>query len=96
LATDNKFSYGWKDQMPALVEAGFHVIVTDQRGYNLSDKPKGISAYDVPNPRSGDSTGCLSITHLPAFSSAFLISIKSHVLVNSAYVLHQFVVKVGI
>jgi pimeloyl-ACP methyl ester carboxylesterase len=64
LATDNKFPHGWKDQMPALEEAGSHVIVKDQRGYNLSDKPKGISAYDVLNPRSGDSTGCLSIAHL--------------------------------
>lgn len=42
-----QFHYGWKDQIPALVEAGFRVIVPDQRGYNLSDKPKGISAYDV-------------------------------------------------
>ena len=42
-----EFHYGWKKQIPALVEAGFRVIVPDQRGYNLSDKPKGISAYDV-------------------------------------------------
>ena len=42
-----EFHYGWKNQIPALVEAGFRVIVPDQRGYNLSDKPKGISAYDV-------------------------------------------------
>src|SRR5688500_2541586 len=39
--------YGWHKQIPALVEAGFHVIVPDQRGYNLSDKPKGISSYDI-------------------------------------------------
>ena len=42
-----EFHYGWKKQIPALVESGFRVIVPDQRGYNLSDKPKGISAYDV-------------------------------------------------
>ena len=42
-----EFHYGWKNQTPALVQAGFRVIVPDQRGYNLSDKPKGISAYDV-------------------------------------------------
>jgi pimeloyl-ACP methyl ester carboxylesterase len=42
-----QFHYGWKDQIPAFVEAGFRVIVPDQRGYNLSDKPKDISAYDV-------------------------------------------------
>ncbi len=42
-----EFHYGWRNQVPALIEAGFRVIVPDQRGYNLSDKPKGISAYDV-------------------------------------------------
>jgi pimeloyl-ACP methyl ester carboxylesterase len=42
-----EFHYGWKNQIPALVDAGFRVIVPDQRGYNLSDKPTGISAYDV-------------------------------------------------
>ena len=42
-----EFHYGWKKQIPALVESGFRVIVPDQRRYNLSDKPKGISAYDV-------------------------------------------------
>lgn len=42
-----EFSYGWRHQIPALTEAGFRVIVPDQRGYNLSDKPKGISSYDV-------------------------------------------------
>jgi pimeloyl-ACP methyl ester carboxylesterase len=42
-----EFHYGWRNQIPALAEAGFRVIVPDQRGYNLSDKPKGIAAYDV-------------------------------------------------
>ncbi|MBI5934002.1 MAG: alpha/beta hydrolase [Chloroflexi bacterium] len=42
-----EFSYGWRRQIPALVDAGFRVIVPDQRGYNLSDKPKGVAAYDV-------------------------------------------------
>ncbi len=42
-----EFHYGWKNQIPALVQTGFRVIVPDQRGYNLSDKPGGISAYDV-------------------------------------------------
>lgn len=35
----------WSHQIPALVGAGFRVIVPDQRGYNLSDKPKGIRKY---------------------------------------------------
>lgn len=42
-----EFHYGWRKQVPALVEAGFRVITPDQRGYNLSDKPRGISAYNV-------------------------------------------------
>ena len=37
----------WIRQIPALVQAGCRVIVPDQRGYNLSDKPKGIKAYCV-------------------------------------------------
>lgn len=39
------FWYGWRDQIPALVDAGFRVIVPDQRGCNLSDAPAGIDAY---------------------------------------------------
>ena len=42
-----EFHYGWRRQIPALAQAGFRVIVPDQRGYNLSDKPKGVAAYDV-------------------------------------------------
>jgi pimeloyl-ACP methyl ester carboxylesterase len=42
-----EFWYGWRKQIPALAEAGCRVIVPDQRGYNLSDKPKGIRAYRV-------------------------------------------------
>src|SRR5512138_3186619 len=42
-----EFWYGWRKQIPALVEAGFRVIVPDQRGYNLSDKPKGIKNYHI-------------------------------------------------
>ena len=37
----------WDHQIPALVEAGFRVIVPDQRGYNLSDKPKGVKCYRI-------------------------------------------------
>jgi pimeloyl-ACP methyl ester carboxylesterase len=42
-----EFWYGWRKQIPALVEAGCRVIVPDQRGYNLSSKPKGIKSYRV-------------------------------------------------
>jgi pimeloyl-ACP methyl ester carboxylesterase len=40
-----EFWYGWRHQIGPLARAGFHVVVPDQRGYNLSDKPKGVEAY---------------------------------------------------
>jgi pimeloyl-ACP methyl ester carboxylesterase len=42
-----EFWYGWRNQIPALAQAGCRVIVPDQRGYNLSDKPKGVKSYDI-------------------------------------------------
>lgn len=42
-----EFWYGWRKQIPALVEAGCRVIVPDQRGYNLSDKPEGVKSYEI-------------------------------------------------
>lgn len=41
------FWYGWRNQIGPLASAGFRVIAPDQRGYNLSDKPKGLSSYRV-------------------------------------------------
>jgi epoxide hydrolase 4 len=40
-----EFWYGWHRQIEPLAAAGFRVIVPDQRGYNLSSKPAGVSAY---------------------------------------------------
>lgn len=37
--------FGWQAQIETLATAGFRVIVPDQRGYNLSDKPGGVSSY---------------------------------------------------
>lgn len=42
-----EFWYGWRHQIPYLVEHGYRVIVPDQRGYNLSDKPTGIDNYRI-------------------------------------------------
>jgi pimeloyl-ACP methyl ester carboxylesterase len=39
----------WRHQIPALAEAGFRVIVPDQRGYGASDKPTDVAAYHVAN-----------------------------------------------
>ena len=40
-----EFWYAWRHQIPALAAAGYRVIALDQRGYNLSDKPKGVGHY---------------------------------------------------
>lgn len=39
--------FGWEAQIGPLAEAGFRVIVPDQRGYNLSDKPAGVASYKM-------------------------------------------------
>jgi pimeloyl-ACP methyl ester carboxylesterase len=40
------FWYTWRHQMDALSDR-FQVVAIDQRGYNLSDKPKGVENYDL-------------------------------------------------
>lgn len=40
-----EFWRGWLKQIEPLSAAGYRVIVPDQRGYNLSDAPKNVSAY---------------------------------------------------
>lgn len=40
------FWFTWRDQMAALSK-DYYVVALDQRGYNLSDKPKGVENYDV-------------------------------------------------
>lgn len=41
------FWWGWRRQIEPLIEQGFFVVLPDQRGYNLSDKPLGVDAYNV-------------------------------------------------
>ncbi len=38
---------GWLKQIEPLVAAGYRVLAPDQRGYNLSEVPKGIEAYRI-------------------------------------------------
>ena len=40
-----EFWYGWRRQIAPLAGAGFRVVAPDQRGYNLSEVPKGVEAY---------------------------------------------------
>lgn len=42
-----EFWYGWRYQIEPLAEAGYRVMVPDQRGYNLSDKPAGAEKYKI-------------------------------------------------
>ncbi len=39
--------YTWREQMQALSET-HRVVAIDQRGYNRSDKPKGVASYAMP------------------------------------------------
>jgi len=38
--------FTWREQMVTLA-TDFEVVAVDQRGYNLSDKPKGVENYDM-------------------------------------------------
>ncbi|MGH9674431.1 MAG: alpha/beta fold hydrolase [Bryobacteraceae bacterium] len=40
------FWYSWRHQMDALSK-NYQVVAPDLRGYNLSDKPKGVENYDM-------------------------------------------------
>ncbi len=42
-----EFWYSWRNQIAPLAARGFHVVAPDLRGYNLSDKPEGVAAYDL-------------------------------------------------
>ena len=50
--------YSWRHQVPALVRAGYRVVVPDQRGYNLSDKPAGVASYQIDH-LTGDVLGLI-------------------------------------
>jgi pimeloyl-ACP methyl ester carboxylesterase len=42
-----ELAYSWRHQVPALAEAGYHVVAPDQRGYGRSGRPDPIGAYDI-------------------------------------------------
>ncbi len=42
-----EFWYGWKYQIDPLIEAGYRVVVPDQRGYNVSEKPEQCKEYTL-------------------------------------------------
>lgn len=40
-------AYTWRNQVPALVAAGYHVIVPNQRGFGNSSRPTEVTEYDI-------------------------------------------------
>jgi epoxide hydrolase 4 len=42
-----EFWYAWREQIPALADAGFRVVAPDLRGYNRSEKPHGLASYRI-------------------------------------------------
>ncbi|MEO0696584.1 MAG: alpha/beta hydrolase [Pseudomonadota bacterium] len=42
-----EIAYSWKHQIDPLVQAGFHVIAYDQKGFGASDCPEGVDQYDI-------------------------------------------------
>ncbi len=40
-------AFSWRHQVPALVAAGYHVIVPNQRGYGHSSQPTDVNEYDI-------------------------------------------------
>jgi pimeloyl-ACP methyl ester carboxylesterase len=39
--------HSWRHQLGALVEAGFHAVAPDLRGYGQTDQPEALEAYDI-------------------------------------------------
>jgi len=40
-------AFSWRHQVPALVAAGYHVIIPNQRGYGNSSRPTEVTDYDI-------------------------------------------------
>lgn len=53
-----EFWYSWRKQIDHFARAGYRVIVPDQRGYNLSDKPKEVADYSL-RQLAGDVAGII-------------------------------------
>jgi pimeloyl-ACP methyl ester carboxylesterase len=53
-----ELAYSWRHQIPALADAGYHVLAPDQRGYGGSSRPEAVEAYDI-HALTGDIVGLL-------------------------------------
>lgn len=49
-----QFWWAWRHQIPALAEAGYHVVAMDLRGYGASDKPpRGYDTFTLATDVAG-------------------------------------------
>lgn len=60
-----ELAFSWRHQIAPLVEAGYHCIVPNQRGYGASDKPVAVEDYDIHH-LSDDLSGILDALDIPA------------------------------
>src|ERR1700712_4486989 len=42
-----ELSYSWRHQIPAIADAGFHVVAPDMRGFGRTSAPLDIGAYSI-------------------------------------------------
>src|SRR5215469_6417093 len=64
-----EFWFAWRRQIDHFVSAGYRVIIPDQRGYNLTDKPAGIANYSI----EGLARDVVGILDIVAHSKAFVV-----------------------
>lgn len=53
-----ELAHSWRHQIPALADAGYHVVAPDQRGYGRTSQPEEIHAYDIHH-LTGDLTALM-------------------------------------
>jgi pimeloyl-ACP methyl ester carboxylesterase len=90
-----EFWYSWRHQIPALAAAGFRVIALDLRGYNDSDKPRGIDAYrleEIVRDVAGllvqtNETPCFIVGHDWGGAAAWRLAMTHHHLVDRLVVI---------
>jgi epoxide hydrolase A/B len=51
--------YSWRNQLPALAEAGFRAVAPDMRGFGQTDAPDDVSAYTIVH-NVGDMVGLVA------------------------------------
>lgn len=65
-----EFWYAWQGVIAPLVQAGFRVILPDQRGYGDSDKPRDVDAYRVDRLADDIAGLVIALGHESAFVAA--------------------------